>query len=371
MSIIENIAKIDSKFRPIVNSISPAFAVKLYSNSRNTFLKNFNNEKPSKSIRPELSTIKLWNLEFNCSLFNSAGMFKNGEGYHVCAMQGAGAFLSGTTTAKPRKGNIKNGAKAPLAPYPLSGAALNWMGLPNIGHEPVAKELSKINKIKSCPVGASLSTDPGIPDIDAMPGLILGLNLYEKANVDFIEINESCPNVEHTDTEFDESGLHKNLIARLEKISSDYIKKSEKKIPLIVKFSNDTDVEQIPALIDLLLDMGFSGINLGNTSTKYDLHRSKIVDKELKNYDYFINNFGGGLSGKPLKENSLILVKAAQEVISTKNLKEEFHVIRTGGIESKQDLQKSYEAGIALNQWYTGYFEAFAKHGHKLYKEMY
>jgi hypothetical protein len=49
---------------------------------------------------------------------------------------------------------------------------------------------------------------------------------------------------------------------------------------------------------------------------------------------------------------------------------QEFHVIRTGGIESKQDLEDSERAGISLNQWFTGYFENFARYGHNVYKQM-
>jgi len=31
----------------------------------------------------------------------------------------------------------------------------------------------------------------------------------------------------------------------------------------------------------------------------------------------------------------------------------------------------SEKAGISMNQWFTGYFERFAKHGHGTYHELY
>ena len=40
-------------------------------------------------------------------------------------------------------------------------------------------------------------------------------------------------------------------------------------------------------------------------------------------------------------------------------------------IETLKDIQESEKAGISLNQWYTGYFENFAKHGHDVYDKLF
>ena len=45
----------------------------------------------------------------------------------------------------------------------------------------------------------------------------------------------------------------------------------------------------------------------------------------------------------------------------------EFHVIRSGGINSIQDIIDSNNAGVSLNQWYSGYFENYITYGNKLY----
>ena len=81
--------------------------------------------------------------------------------------------------------------------------------------------------------------------------------------------------------------------------------------------------------------------------------------------------FGGGLSGRPLKQASLRLAAGAAEHLRRQPPGREFHVVRTGGIETAQDLGRSAAAGVALNQWYTGYFEAFARDGHRLYRRLY
>ncbi len=46
-------------------------------------------------------------------------------------------------------------------------------------------------------------------------------------------------------------------------------------------------------------------------------------------------------------------------------------MVRTGGVESAADLRRSEDAGVALQQWYSGYFEAFARWGHAVYRELY
>ncbi|MEO1082782.1 MAG: hypothetical protein AAFY88_00925 [Acidobacteriota bacterium] len=48
-----------------------------------------------------------------------------------------------------------------------------------------------------------------------------------------------------------------------------------------------------------------------------------------------------------------------------------YHIIRVGGVEDAQDVADSLAAGASLVQWYTGYFEAFGRDGHRLYTRLY
>lgn len=371
MSLIEYIARTEGNLRPTMNKLPSSLVCNLYSNGRKLFLSNL--VKDTNFIKKEISeklTTKAWGLEFQSPLFNAAGMFKTGDGYQLAYLQGAGAFLAGTTTSNPRAGNKKNGILHPFMSYPNSGVASNWMGLPNEGHHAIAKKISQIEKWKGCPIGVSIAGDSDMPENKVLDGITEGLELYSKAGADFIEINESCPNVSGHKT-ISCNFLDSGLTARLFFISERFIKKQNKPIPLIVKFSNDTSPEMIPALIDLLLDLGFSGVNFGNTSTMYERYKSAINSLDLSNYDYFTKTFGGGLSGAILKENSLELGRRAVDYIAKKNASHEFHVIRTGGITNLKDLLASKQSGITLNQWFTGYFEAFSLRGHSLYSNIY
>jgi dihydroorotate dehydrogenase len=372
MSLCEVTAKADKIFRPLMNSFAPEYAIKMYSCSRKLFIKALTNEPiDSRAEIPESFRTKLWDIDFYSPIINAAGMFKNGEGYKTAYYQGAGAYLCGTVTPSARIGNNKDGVKHPFLSYPKSASASNWMGLPNIGAEALAKKVSKIEKKKFCPIGVSVSKDPESNGDEAIENFIESLKMFDLAGADFIEINESCPNVEH-DFEIDENtGLDNALINRLEIISEKFLKKINRKLPLIVKFSNDTNVRLAPKIIDILVDLGFDGANFGNTSTDYDYLRQRINPVDLKAFDLFISKFGGGVSGRALKQKSGQLALSSINRLKEIELKKEFHIIRTGGVETADDVMESIRCGVSLCQWFTGYFEAFANDGHNLYRNMF
>lgn len=369
MQLSEIVAKFDKNLRHKLAKLAPEFFIYLYSSGRNLFLKQLTKENPNANFQPILnSKLKIWDIQFNAPLFNAAGMFKDGKGYQTVAKQNAGAFLAGTTTSLKRAGNKKLDILHPFLPLPNSKSAINWMGLPNNSHSELAKVLSKEQKILGCPIAVSISADPDLNFEQSLEGIFDALVMFEKANIDFIELNESCPNVPHHSTN---DLIDEELIKRLEFISSKFLKRRNRNFPVILKLSVDTDANQIPSIIDILLELGFDGLNLGNTSTKYTQIRSLIDEQDLKNFDFFIKNFGGGVSGNVLKQKSLDLSSIATKHLCKCNPKKEFHIIRTGGIENIDDIYESTRNGISLNQWFTGYFEAFSYFGHKLYRELF
>jgi dihydroorotate dehydrogenase len=367
----ELLARADAPVRAKLVQTAPRLATSVYSSGRNAFLAQLCAERPTLIVPPEQHTRTVWGLHFRSGLFNAAGMFKNGEGYELCLRQGAGAYLAGTTTAHPRTGNHRRHERGfattarPFLPYPTSGAASNWLGLPNDGHAAVAKRLAGCERTEGFPMGASLMTAPESSGVQALEELVEGMWLYERAGVDFLEINESCPNVAHGSSSLEA------ITERLEYISQKFLVRRTRRLPVIVKFSTDAAPQDVPALVDALLTLRFDGVNFGNTSTKYAQLRMNIAPNERSAFDAFTQTFGGGVSGLPLNTMSLELVRHGAEYVRSKSLSHEFHVIRTGGIATANDVQASFDAGAALCQWYTGYFEGFARHGHKLYAALY
>ncbi|HPD32845.1 MAG TPA: hypothetical protein P5545_00535 [Bacteroidota bacterium] len=368
---VETLAKLDYSLRSITTKLPPSCIIHIYSYGRRWFLNRLYNSPPKEKISiPEKYRQKIFGIEFQSPIFNAAGIFKEGNGYELAYRQGAGAFLIGTVTPNYRKGNRKNSFYLPFIPLPNSGTALNWLGLPNTGFDEVANRVQHIEKHTGCPIGVSIAADPIAKGLDALQGVLRGFEIFSNTQADFIELNESCPNVPHEHSQNSNSIIDEKLIERLEWISSNFLKKKSRLLPVIVKFSVDTNYEQVPELVRLLVDLGYDGINFGNTSTDYEYYSQFLKGREKSNFQYFTQKFGGGFSGELLKNRSLELCKIAKQSLTELYPKDEFIVIRTGGISTKEDFKASLENSISLNQWFSGYFENFAKYGHNLYAKI-
>lgn len=366
MKYCELIAKVDFPIRKFLVKNFPYLSCFVYSYGRKHLLNKLINEHPNLKESPRYWKVKIWNIEFRLPLFNAAGMFKNADGYYLAYQQGAGAFLAGTVTTQARTGNSKFGIKHPFIPYPRSQSNSNWLGLPNQGYQVVAKKIYELRRFPSFPIGISIASN--LETEKTLERLLDVFHSFQQAGVDFIELNESCPNVGH---KHPISNLDEDFIKRLEFISQNFLKRREKNLPIIVKLSVDFPKESLSKLIDLLVDLKFDGINFGNTSTDYKNLRKFVNPKEQKSFDFFVNTFGGGLAGSFLKYRSLELTIKAMEYIKTKNIPYEFQIIRTGGISTLEDFIESYKGGIVLHQWFSGYFENFVRFGHKLYSQFF
>lgn len=367
---ILTVAKWEKGLQPLLTTLPARVVVEKYSKGRLDFLAQLKKEIPAEVYEPAPEMARtLWGIRFRSPLFNAAGMFKNGECYEMVAMQGAGGYLGGTGTWNARAGNTKEGVYLPFVKYSKSNAASNWLGLPNEGDTENSIRAHKMGRMLECPVGWSVMGSPDLKDEEKLNKLVSSMRLYENVGVDFIEMNESCPNT-------GEGKVQDNgLVERLRYVKRHFLDERTTEgrtrvIPVVVKFSNDTMLSDVPMLVDLLCLLGYDGVNFGNTSTQYEKQREKILRREQKLYDYFTTTFGGGVSGKPLREGSLELCAKAGEYLREGGPTQEFHVIRTGGIETWKDIEDSERIGVRLNQWYTGYFKNFSEVGHRVYERL-
>jgi len=358
------LARIKKLVYPFTRLLSPKDVVLNYSRGRRYFLKKLEDESLPKINYepPKLLGRTLWGLKFRSPIMNAAGMDKNFRLYFLFFTQGAGGYLGGTTTYNPRKGNEKEGLYLPFVAYRKSGAASNFLGLPNDGDEIISARMRFAYKNEEFATGISVMGSPDIKDEDErLEKLIEGMKMYK--DIGFIEMNESCPNTSHKQ----DVGLE----SRLKFVKENFLDSRERKLPVIVKFSNDTEIDQVPFLLDLLFKFGFDGVNFGNTSTDYEGYKDSIDKSERPIYDYFTKTFKGGVSGRPLKDSSLMLASIAVRYLKKGGPKQEFHVIRTGGIENAEDIKESEREGISLNQWFTGYWAGFDTYHHRVYEQIY
>jgi dihydroorotate dehydrogenase len=340
------------KTKFLVSKLPPKLSIGVYSMGRQVFLSGMKRESPKEAyVPPSILNRRLWGIDFRTPLFNAAGVFKDFSCYDLAFKQGAGAYLVGTITPTSNEGNQINGIHLPFAIYPNSHASSNSLGLPNKGIVKTLEGISEIERFPGFPIGISLTSD-------SLEELVYSLQLCEEKRIDFVELNESCPNKKNAG----------NLRHRLEYVKKKLLEKVD--FPVIVKLSNDLDFAKIPDVMDLLFELGYDGINFGNSSVDYSGMRNKIHLKDLPLYDFFTKNFKGGLSGEPLKHISLELSSIAVQYVKAASPQQEFHVIRTGGIQNSGDIQASEKAGVSLNQTGVGYFENFITHGDNLYKNI-
>ncbi len=354
------LARLEGWLRPhIVHWLPEEFVVQLYSAGRVNFLKKLVKEKPEPYIPPKCLERKLWGIPFSGPLMNAAGMFKNGEGYDFVARIGAAGYMGGTTTANPRDGYDEGGFRTPFVPLPRSHGGLNKLGLPNDGDEAVSPRYSGIERVWGCPIVHSVALDKkGAEDLEA---LVKGMEMYRQVGVDVIELNESCPNTHKQDDD---------VYQRLKYVKENFIDRDGRRVPVVVKFSNDTKIAQVPQIMDMLFELGFSGVDFGNTSTAYAQLRGSVNERERALFDFFTRTFGGGFSGEALKQRSLLLCYAAVQYLREGSPSQEFHVWRTGGIGCARDLKESDEIRVSMNFWFTGFFERFAEHGFDVYRKL-
>jgi dihydroorotate dehydrogenase len=107
--------------------------------------------------------------------------------------------------------------------------------------------------------------------------------------------------------------------------------------PLLVKLSPDLDEADLDAIVPALVGAGVAGLVVANTTTQRQALRSAEAREE------------GGLSGAPLRDRMLELVRRARGLAGPGTV-----IIGSGGIASAADVEAAYDAGADLVQLWTG-----------------
>ncbi len=153
--------------------------------------------------------------------------------------------------------------------------------------------------------------------------------VFEEA--DYIAINVSSPNTEDLrsfEIKKELESLIKPLKERQIELSNEHGYK-----PLFLKISPDNNERGIEDICRVLLRFSIDGLICGNTTI---------------NHNHFSGS--GGLSGKPLMGPSTETLKIARKFLG-----DEFPIIASGGVMSKEDYFEKINAGADLVQIYTGF----------------
>jgi len=282
------------------------------------------------SIRYEQLSRVVFGIKFPSPVGLAAGFDKNAHLISELDALGFGFIEVGTVTPLGQAGNPKPRSFR----LPKDQALINRMGFNNLGLDAAVLQLAKRKKgiIVGGNIGKNTLTNNNVA-IEDYDIVFQGLYPY----IDYFVVNVSCPNISNLQ-ELQENDELSALLCRLTMLRH---KQSEYR-PILLKISPDLSLNEATAQVQTAMQYGLDGIVATNT-TRSRNGLTTDVDK-IK----LIGN--GGLSGKPLFEKSLQLVKHITTITDGK-----LPIIGVGGIMSEEDALAMLNAGASLIQIYTGF----------------
>ncbi len=273
----------------------------------------------------------LFGLEFSNPVGLAAGIDKNGDHYNELAWFGFSFIEIGSLTPLPQEGN----PRPRLFRLPQDKALINRMGINNKGI------FHAIDRLKSDPpktiICASIAKNTASASDDDIVADYKKAFSYLYDFVDMFSVNVSCPNVEGLQHLQDVSYLSDIIDPLLElRVCYDTYK------PLLVKVSSDIPREELDEILGYCMLSGVDGIIACNTTTSRE---------GLSTSTSRLTKIGaGGLSGAPLFERSLNLVKYINEKTEGR-----LPVIGVGGIMTAEQARQMLDAGASLIEICTGF----------------
>ncbi|MFD6097620.1 quinone-dependent dihydroorotate dehydrogenase [Nocardiopsis flavescens] len=280
---------------------------------------------------PEL-TVHAFGREFPGPLGLAAGFDKNAEGPRALGALGFGFVEIGTVTAQPQPGN----PRPRLARLVADRAIVNRMGFNNEGSALVAERLHHRRGEPGPVLGINIGKTKVTPEDEAEGDYAVSARRLAPY-ADYMVVNVSSPNT---------PGLRslqsvERLRPILSAVRAALAEAGRPELPLLVKIAPDLADEDIDAVADLALELGLDGVIATNTTISREGLAATAEDVEAAG--------GGGLSGAPLKDRSLAVLRRLRARVGDR-----VTLVAVGGIDTPEDAWARIRAGATLVQGYTG-----------------
>ena len=285
---------------------------------------NFIPNLPDENKYDPLFETKLFGKDIENPIGMAAGFDKNAEVYNSLFKLGFGFVEVGTITPLKQYGN----PKPRVFRLVEDEALINRLGFNNLGAENI---ISKIKKNKKIGI-LGVNIGPNKDSENRIEDYLKCLKIFHQV-ADYITINISSPNTENLRKFHNQKQLD-NLLKDIKKEKQNL----NSEIPIVVKVSPDIIDSEIDEISQVLLGNNVNGIIISNTS---DSTRESLtnIQKHQK----------GGLSGKPIKIKSNILISKFYKL-----LKGKIKIIGVGGVDSGASAYEKFLAGANYVQLYTG-----------------
>lgn len=256
----------------------------------------------------------------------AAGFDKDAVGIAGLDALGFGMVEVGTVTPKAQSGN----PRPRLFRLTDDRALINRMGFNNLGSRSAADRLANREALP-IRVGANIgknrttAVDRAVDDYARAARDVA-------AHADFLVVNVSSPNTPGLRGLQNRDQLAPILHAVVE---------ASGEIPVLVKIAPELGDDELADVAGLVDECGLAGIVATNTTVS----RSGLATPEAK-----VAEMGaGGLSGAPLRERSLEVLRILRK------LAPDACIISVGGVETAADVQQRLDAGATLVQGYTAF----------------
>jgi dihydroorotate dehydrogenase len=259
----------------------------------------------------------------------AAGFDKDAKGVAPLLACGFGFVEVGTVTAEPQPGN----PKPRLFRLPRDRALINRMGFNNDGATAAASRLAHRGEGT---VGINIGKTKRVSEAEALDDFARSAETLAPL-ADYLVVNVSSPNTPGL-RDLQAVDKLRPLLQRVRAACD--LASPMRRVPLLVKIAPDLADADIDAVADLALELGLDGIIATNTT----ISRTGLATPNPERYG------AGGLSGAPVKQRSLDVLRRLRARVGTKLL-----LIAVGGIETADDAWARIRAGATLVQAYTGF----------------
>ncbi|WP_149179058.1 quinone-dependent dihydroorotate dehydrogenase [Streptomyces sp. TRM49041] len=264
----------------------------------------------------------------------AAGFDKNAVAIDGMAMLGFDHVEIGTVTGEPQPGNPRKRLFR-LVP---DRALINRMGFNNEGSAAVADRLGARVPVFRTVVGVNIGKTKVVPEAEAVADYVKSAERLAR-HADYLVVNVSSPNTPGL-RDLQATEVLRPLLSAVREAADRTV--TDRRVPLLVKIAPDLADEDVDAVADLAVELGLDGIIATNTTIAREglgLTSDPSVVKET-----------GGLSGAPLKERSLEVLRRLYARVGDRLV-----LVGVGGVENAEDAWQRILAGATLVQGYSAF----------------
>ncbi|GGO60508.1 dihydroorotate dehydrogenase (quinone) [Nonomuraea cavernae] len=264
--------------------------------------------------------ISAFGVHFPGPLGLAAGFDKDAACAEGIAALGFGHVEVGTITAHGQPGN----PRPRLFRLVRERAVINRMGFNNEGAAAAARRLRRPRGLPVV-VGVNIGKTKVVPEAGAVADYVESAKELAPL-ADYLVVNVSSPNTPGL-RDLQAVELLRPLLSAVKEVADG----TARRTPLLVKIAPDLADDDVDAVADLALELGLDGIIATNTTIRH-------------------GGETGGLSGRPLKERSLEVLRRLRARVGDR-----LTLVSVGGVEDVDDVWERLLAGATLVQGYTGW----------------